>query len=711
MSALNFPGHARLSPTARLVRTAGGAALCWALSQPALAQQTNDDSWARDVVVITGQGETIAAPNAATATRTPTPAEEIPQSIQTLTRTLIEEQDLQTLPSALTNVSGVTPTSTMQTVLMATLIRGFSVNYYFDGMPTYQLPPGISDPATLINVERIEVAKGPTSTLYGGGSGAPLSGLINVVSRDPGREFGGSVGLRAGSFETLGLDGDLNIPLGESVAFRVNGMAEQANSYIDAIDSRRYAIFPTLAWDISSDTRLVVRGRYNHLEQQEYAGVPWEIISSIDPNQYAGASDAPRTEIENKQVSAFLSHKLSDTLEANFALSHYVGAYEEWASFPFGQIAGTVYNFGNGYLPSESKKTFATASLLARFGSDGFTQQVLAGVDFDDTDYFGAMYFNPAWATLDYADANPTAPFGPTPPLFFDQNDRLKTAAVFVQDQIGIGDRLDVTLGLRWTNLDINSVINDGTFDYATDRTDDKITPRIGVTYEILDGASLFAGYAEGFQGVVGAGFNGLTSPEPETSQSYEAGAKFASPIKGLTGTVSLFQITRQNVVTPDPVIPFAYIQTGEQRARGVEMDLVYEPSSALSVLFNYAYTDAEVSKDNALPVGDRLRAVPKHAGRLAVRYRFEGALDNVEIGGGLTYTSERELTLPNTLAVGDLVTADAQASYDLGPAQLSISIVNLFDEGGFEPYQYFGGTYVVPTQPRSAFVTLRNAF
>ena len=691
-------------------RTVSGVALCWALAQPALAQET-PESWTRDTVVVTGQTERVSAPTAATTTRTSTPIEEIPQSVQVLTRTLIEEQELQTLPGALTNVSGVTPTSTMQTVLMATLIRGFNVNYYFDGMPTYQLPPGIADPATLINVERIEVAKGPTSTLYGGGSGAPLSGLINVVSRDPGIEFGGSVGLRAGSFDTLGIDADLNVPLGESAAFRINGMSEQADSYIDFIDSERYAIFPTLAWDISSDTRLVIRGRYNHLEQKEYAGIPWEIISSIDPNQYAGAGDAPRTEIENKQISAFLTHRFSDTLEANFALSRYDSGYEEWASFPYGQIAGTVYNFGNGYLPSDSKKTFATASLVARLGSEGFTHQLLAGVDFDDTDYFGAMYFNPVWATLDYADADPVAPFGPTPPLFFDQNDRLKTAAAFVQDQIGIGDRLDVTVGLRWTKLDIKSVINDGFFDYATDRTDDKLTPRVGVTYEITDGASLFAGYAEGFQGVVGAGFNGLTSPEPETSQSYEAGAKFAAPIEGLTGTVSLFQIARQNVVTPDPVIPFAYLQTGEQRARGVEMDLVYEPSAALSVLFNYAYTDAEVRKDNALPVGDRLRAVPEHAGRLAARYRFDGALNDFEIGGGLTYTSERELTLPNTLTVGDLVTVDAQASYDFGPAQLSVSIVNLFNEDGFEPYQYFGGAYVVPTQPRSAFITLRNAF
>lgn len=687
------------------------AALCLSPSL-AMAQQTErNDSWANETIVVTGQRPSLAAPNASTATRTETPVEEIPQSIQTLTRTLIEEQDQQTLTGALVNVSGVTPTSTLQTVLMPTLIRGFSVNYYYDGMPTYQLPAGVGDSATLINVERIEVAKGPTSTLYGGGSGAPLSGLINVVSRDPGTEFGGSVGLRAGSFNTLGVDADLNVPIGESAAFRINGMAEQADSFIDFIDSERYAIFPTLAWDISPDTRLVIRGRYNRLAQQEYAGVPYETIASFDRNQYAGASDAPRTEIENKSISAFLSHRFSENLEANFALSNYVGSYEEWASFPFGQIAGTLYNFGNGYLPSDSEKTFATASLTARFGSGSLTHQLLVGVDYDDTDYFGAMYFNPVWAALDYANPNPTAPFGPTPPLFFDQNDQLSTTAVFVQDQIGIGDRLDVTIGLRWTQLDIQSVINDGFFDYATDRTDDAITPRIGATYEVTEGLSLFAGYAEGFQGVVGAGFNGLTSPEPETSQSYEAGVKFASPIEGLTGTVSLFQISRQNVLTADPIIPFAYVQTGEQRARGVEVDLVYEPSAALSLLFNYAYTDAEVSEDNALPVGDRLRAVPEHAGRLAARYRFQGALENFELGGGLTYTSSRELTLPNTLAVDALVTADAQASYDFGPASLSLSVVNLFDDDGFEPFQYFGGAYVIPTQPRSAFVTLRTSF
>src|SRR5690606_32318797 len=104
-----------------------------------------------------------------------------------------------------------------------------------------------------------------------------------------------------------------------------------------------------------------------------------------------------------------------------------------------------------------------------------------------------------------------------------------------------------------------------------------------------------------------------------------EAGIKFAAPIPGLTGTLAAYRITRQNVLTPDPLIPFAYTQTGEQKSEGFEADVIYEPSPAFSILFNYAFGDATVSKDNLLPVGDRLRAVPEHSGRIAARYRFIG--------------------------------------------------------------------------------------
>ncbi|MEQ1784961.1 MAG: TonB-dependent receptor plug domain-containing protein, partial [Hyphomonadaceae bacterium] len=169
----------------RLLLTASCLVLGGVLSPSALAQETNRDSWAKDSVVVTGEKDSITAPNTATATRTDTPIEKVPQSIQILTRTLIEEQDLQTVSDALTNISGVVPSKTSEIVLQSPVIRGFTTDYLVDGLPAYGLPTGIVDPGSLVNVERLEVAKGPTSTLYGGGRGAPLSGIINFVSKSP----------------------------------------------------------------------------------------------------------------------------------------------------------------------------------------------------------------------------------------------------------------------------------------------------------------------------------------------------------------------------------------------------------------------------------------------------------------------------------------------------------------------------------------------
>jgi iron complex outermembrane recepter protein len=683
----------------------------WLLPAFAQAQEAEHaPSWTNETVVVTGIRANYAEANATSATRTPTPGQNIPQSIESVNSTMIREQDLQTLSAALVNVSGVTPTSTMQTVLQPTLVRGFTVDYYFDGIPTYQLPPSVADAGTLVNVERIDVIKGPASTLYGGGTGAPLAGLINLISRDPTDSFHASAALRAGSFSTIGGEGDINIPLADGVAFRATGEIESAGSHIDFLHSQRYAIFPTLSWDISPDTKLVLRGRFNRLQQTEYAGIPETLVKpglQINPYVFAGASDAPQTTVINSQISAFLTHHFSERLQADAAVSYFNGGFREVSAFPYGQIAGTVFNFGTAYLPSDTSKYFATASLLARLGDRAFSQQILVGADFDHTGYFGEMDFNPAWATIDYNAANPRLPFGSAPPFYFDEFDKMTSVAFFAQDQVGIGEKLNLTLGLRWTDLIVDSAVGG----VPTQDRNQRFTPHIGATYEFLDGISAFAGYSEGFRGVVAGGFYSI-APKPETSQSYEAGFKLAAPIPGLTGTVAAYQVTRQNVLTPDPAIPFAFIQSGEQRARGVETDLIYEPDRALSLLLNYTYTDAAVTKDNALPVGDQLRAVPANSGRLALRYRFQDkALKGFQFGVGLTAVSRRQLTLPNTLTVGGMALVDAQASYDFGIAELSLSVVNLFDRKVFDPYQYFGGAYVSPTQPRSAYLTIRHNF
>lgn len=666
------------------------------------------DSWVLDEVVVTGRRESFTATETSTGARTPTPIERLPQSVQILTRTLLEEQALQTISDALVNVSGVTPSSTMQTVLVAPYVRGFASSYYFDGLPTFQLPPSAADPATLLNVSRIEVAKGPTATLYGGGSGAPLAGLINVVSRDPDPAFTSEFAVRGGSDATLGAQGRISAPLNDAVALALAGMYEEADSFIHEVSSERYALFPTLAWSIDDATQLKFRGQFSRLRQLEYSGLPVRLVGRVDRNAYAGANDAPQTEVENAMATLELNHAFGPDAAGTLVVRRFENTFDEYSTFPLAAVTDTAYSFGRSYMPTEVEQTFVSASAWKDFASTNVRHRVLAGIDYDDTDYYGAMGLDYGWAVVDYADPATNAAFGAIPAVTEVQTNALRSAAVFVQEQLTIG-RLDIIAGLRWTQLEMDNFYSSAGFPIV-DREDDpsKVTPRLGVAYQLTRGVALFVGYAEGFKGTL-LGI-GVEYPKPETSASIEGGVKFAAPIEGLTGTVAAYEIKRRNVTTSDPNNPGRSIQSGEQRARGFEVDLVYEPSAAVSTLFSYAYTDAEVTRDNRLPVGDRLRAVPEHRARLAARYRFQGgALAPLELGAGITYTSERELTLPNTSTVDSLTLIDAQASWDFGLASLALSIVNLADDDGFEPYQFFGGQYVIPTQPRAAFLTLHT--
>ena len=159
-----------------------GAAL--ALAAPAHAETTDQTSWTPTDIVVTASRASGYKVADAVSLRTPVPILETPQSVQVLTRTLIDEQNLTTLAEALRNISGVVPAQPSEAVLIKPIVRGFSSEIYVDGLPQYG-DASTYDPSSLIGVERIEVAKGPTSQLFGGGTGAPVGGLINVISESP----------------------------------------------------------------------------------------------------------------------------------------------------------------------------------------------------------------------------------------------------------------------------------------------------------------------------------------------------------------------------------------------------------------------------------------------------------------------------------------------------------------------------------------------
>lgn len=694
------------------------------LALPALAQDTGaSDSKGKDAaserrwsvldpVVVSAETSPYGSIDAPSVTRTTVPLLQQARSVAVINRAVIDEQQLQSLSDALENVAGAVPIRENEMVLVNPILRGFDAEVFIDGLSAYGAT-AVVDPSSLVNVERIEVLKGPAGTTFGSGFGSALGGVISVVTKAPEAVAFAQAGLRLGSFATWNPSFDINQPLGESVAVRINGEYGETDSAIDAASQRKASLNPSLRVALGEATTLQVKAQITRVENLEYSGLPANLVVGadfgIDPFRFSGATDAPLTRIDNRLFTASLAHEIDDTLDLTVDARAYDSRFDEYASFFFGgpdnPAQPTIFTLINGYLPTDVRQYTLAPRVNWRLGGDRVEHELLIGADVDKTDYFAQIGFNFAGiGQIDYR--NRLSPsFGALPALTVTQEDRFRTASVYVEDHMRIGERWTVQAGLRGTRLHFRQPSS------GTDQRCTETTPRLGTSYLINDQVSLFAGYSEGFRGV--SNFFGLAPPIPEESRQFEVGAKFAAA-QGLSGTLSAFRLERRNVVISagDPGNPFLQTQSGEQRAQGVDMDLVYEPSPAWSALLAYAYTDTEVVRDLGTRLGDSFARVPEHSVRGALRYRVQdGALRGLGAGFGFRTQSERELTLPNLEQVPGVTVFDAQVSYAWERAELGLSLVNLGNKRYFEPLQYLAQSVVAPGDPRSAYLSLQFRF
>ena len=693
------------------------AAATAALPAPAAAQIVPNTtalppSWSAEIVV-TGTRDAYAVTAGTAATRTSTPLIEVPQSVEVLNRTLIVEQDRRTLGDALVNVSGVAPTRSEEALFTSPIVRGFPAEIYIDGLPAYGATQAANDPTSLVGVERIDVLKGPAATLYAGGVGTPLGGLINIESVRPNDKLGGYVAFRTGSFGTVDPYADLNVPLGTGIAARITAEYQRNGSWIDEVRADRWSVQPSIAFQLGPRTDLLVEGQFNRRSNLEYSGIPaaQAFAGQIDRNAFPGAPvGQPRTTIDNKLATVVLRHAFSDDVRLNVSGRYYDSKSYDNGSFIYGDAyppdpaTPTTYPILTIDLVTPVKEATFDANLEANVEVLGGHHDLLAGVDYDHTDFTSTLGFDGVpVGTLDLAHPLYTLVFRARPDLSISQTDQYETIAGYVQDQATYG-RLHLTGSLRFTRLRFRER------EQGTDLTFHRLSPRVGATFDLVPGVAVYAAYATAFRGAFGV--ISATQPKPETSRNFEGGVKLALPRAHLSGTVAVFDQTRRNVATADPNDIHYSIQTGAQRARGIEADVTWEPTPAFSLLANYAFTDAKVTEDTIIPVGDRLPRVPRHSGRIAGRYRIRsGPAKGLSFGAGVTAFTSREITLPNSVAVPGYAVVDAQAAYDFDRFTIGVSAVNLGGSRAFDTYQYLSFPVVIPTQPRSAYVTLKARF
>jgi len=730
---------------------------------PAAQQDRPDAATAQTIelpeVVVEAAGEKSGWVSALTnGTRSSVPLKEVPQSIQVLPRQLLEEQDAKTLADALTNVSGTVPVKTYQSLVLSPLVRGFPAEVFVDGMPGYSTG-SVTDTATLINVQSVEVIKGPTAALFGGGVGSPLGGIINSVSVDPLDERKAAFGLRTGSWDTVNPFADFNSPLTAdgSLTLRLTGDYESADSYLDEVRHRRWSVNPTLRWNIAPETELTLGGQFSELKMLEYSGLPAALAlapatdrvapytgPAINPWRFTGAVDAPLSELSNSRLLATLKHRFSDHLEGHLAAQYFHNRFDEYSIYTFASAQSPLpsqpsrYPVLSGYLPSEATQYTVNGWLTSRFEAGPTKHELIAGMDVDLTQNRAALGFShyridlppPLPPTIlasrigfiDFAVPGSTIPYG-QPPIVDRTENNFRTLGFYVQDHLTAFERLHVLAGVRAIVFDVDhSYRTENTLGAPSvyDESYTELAPRLGAVLDLAGGVSLFGAWSEGYRGVLN--YTGSEPPKPETSAMLEGGIKFVSEDLGLSGSLAAYHLVRENVPTANPFIPGSTQQIGEQRSQGLEADFAWEPTPAFSLLFTYAFTDAEVTKDvedeiitDGKPlnrVGKKLPRVPEHSGRVAARYRVqEGKLKGLGIGAGLTVASKRPVSLTNNFFTEPYCVADAQVSWERDDFKVALSVSNLANSFYYEPYPFLGEDVVAPARPISFSFTLSYTF
>jgi iron complex outermembrane receptor protein len=233
--------------------------------------------------------------------------------------------------------------------------------------------------------------------------------------------------------------------------------------------------------------------------------------------------------------------------------------------------------------------------------------------------------------------------------------------------------------------------------------------PRAGGVFDLTNEYSLFINYSEGMRGQPFVNFVG--APEPEESTTLEGGLKL-NVAHQLTGQIAGYQIERSHVAVADNIVLGRSKAAGQQRSRGIETDLNWQATDALSILANYAHTDARFTDKLAgVPEGNRLAMVPENSGRLWANYRFQQPLiKGLSIGGGIYAQGEAHLSNNNTFKSDGYHSFDASIAYDHKNFRVATTVKNLSNEHYFQPYGYFGGR-VIPSEGTTAYATFSVKF
>jgi catecholate siderophore receptor len=650
-----------------------------------------EDTDGNNTIIVTGASQGYAASNSVTATKTDTPLIDVPQTINVITRQQLNDQAQYSLSDVLRYVPGVTVAqgegNRDQIILRG---QNSTADFFLDGVrDDTQYYRG------LYNLERVEILKGPYALIFGRGGGG---GIVNRVQKSPQlNEQILSGRISANSFGAYGVSADLNTPIGDAVAVRLNANYEKLKNHRDFFDGERFAWNPYIAAKLNDDWKVGLSYEYVNDDRVVDRGIPSVATTTGQPNaplsgardQFFGVPGVNRTTLEAHIVKLRLDGNITENLE--FSSTALFGDYDKSYTNVFAN--GAVSTAANtvavaGYIdPTTRQNYILQGNLVWNVTSNNIDHKILLGAEFGDQESANQRR-NALLSSGTINIAAPVFPMATFPAITRNTVSSVKFYSVYVQDQISISDHFDIIAGLRYDNFQIKGTDLAPVTARPFARTDTKLSPRFGLIYKPQENISLYGSYSVSFQPRSGDQFLTLTTTQenlaPEKFTNTEIGAKWDIH-QGLSATIAAFNLDRTNATTPDPANPALTINAGETKVRGVEFSLTGRVIENWQMTAGYSYQDAKLRGNDVV----RLGQVPKHQASLWNRYDFGGGFG---LGLGVIHQSSQFAAIvsnPATTKLPAFTRVDAAAYYSVSDqVKVQLNIENILNE------QYFSDAH-----------------
>ncbi|VCZ56018.1 Ferrichrome-iron receptor [Acinetobacter baumannii] len=587
---------------------------------PAAFADTNNSSTTLATIKIKAQqasDQTYKVDSSSSATRSEIALQDTPQSVSMVTQKVIEDIGATRLVEALDLAGGVTRANNFGGQgLTGFNMRGFtSGEFYRNGFPINRGYPNAPDSNT---IERVDVLRGPSSSLYGRGD---PGGTFNLISKTPKSEQQTTLGAQLSSeglYRTT-VDTTGTVPDAENIGYRLNVIAEGGDSYRDHVESKRYGIAPVIQWQATDATKVTFEAdilRNQHPLDRGHTRYPTQKSFNSSPETYLWETGKYYNRLynDNNMTQLRVEHDLGNDWKLNAGVQYLNGKLHGYAVEANGiQNDGETLGRNYNYRELKWQDTDAQINLTGNFQLLGLAHTLVTGLEYENYDY--KSYIIRSSGDIGSYPINIYNPVlgQPLPELnrvTTHDRENLKTTALFVQDQIGLNERLSALLGLRFEHYehDYKNLLPNTT---NWNTSHDAFIPRLGLVYKASDDLSLYGNAAKSFKPNTGASRNG-EGFDPEEGTAYELGFKWQALDNMLSIDSAIFYANKENVLTLDPVDSAYKVAAGEVRSRGIELNIAGQITPAWKIIGGYAYTDAEVTKDNTLQKGTALANIPK---------------------------------------------------------------------------------------------------